>query len=490
MTGAGDDYPRPIADAPLADASDAADALAVDDPATRTDVTSAAARDLPLRAALIVGAVSAGIRLVWVIVMSRVPQGLSDLTIYPYAGESIGRGRGYLSILDTPTTYYPPGYPLFLGAVQWVLDRIGLGDHLVFGAGVVQALLGGVTAAAVVVAGHRLAGLRAGIVAGVLVACWPNLVVHSSLMLSESLFLAVFAVLIAAVLVLTPRSGVPARGDGRSPWVAGIPVVPAVVAALAMGLSTLVRPQSAALVLPAVAVAWAVARQGWRAWLARVAVLVLGVVVVVGPWTVRNAVVMDAFVPVSTNTGDNLCIGFHDGASGGFMQPEVCETGEKYVDGPAAEVRRDKENRSTAIRWALDHPTRLIGLSWDKLWLSFRADRDALGALESYGADPFLGDRSRRAMGWVMDGYYYAVLAAAALGTARWAPAAWRDRRSDVAPLVLFAITVATAVVPVLGFGDMRFKVPITPCLALLAAYAVTRRHGPGDPGSEEAEHR
>ena len=36
------------------------------------------------------------------------------------------------------------------------------------------------------------------------------------------------------------------------------------------------------------------------------------------PWTIRNAVRLDAFVPTSTNTGDTLCLDRFEGANGGF----------------------------------------------------------------------------------------------------------------------------------------------------------------------------
>lgn len=53
------------------------------------------------------------------LVISREPEGLTDLTLYPLFAEGIAEGRGYLS-LGKPTAY-SPGYPYFLGAIQWLL---------------------------------------------------------------------------------------------------------------------------------------------------------------------------------------------------------------------------------------------------------------------------------------------------------------------------------------------------------------------------------
>ncbi len=48
-----------------------------------------------------------------------------------------------------------------------------------------------------------------------------------------------------------------------------------------------------------------------------------------------------------------------------------------------------------------------------------------------------------------------------------------RSRRDDATALVVVFTTLATALVPIIVFGDGRFKVPATPCFAVLAGVAV-----------------
>ena len=417
--------------------------------------------------AVVLGAFGAAVRLVWVFSMSRTPLGISDLTVYPAAARGIANGDGYTSLFGTPTSYYPPGYPLFLGGLQWLLDRVGLDHDLVFTAGVAQALLGGVTVGAAVLVGTRLGGRRlgpaVGVASGLLVALWPNLVMHSSLMLSESLYLAFAAVLLAAVVHAGAEAG---EREHRGALV---------VAALAMGLCTFTRPQSALLLLPAFGIAWLVSGAGWRRTLLRVGALVAGILVVVGPWTIRNAVVLDGFVPVSSNTGDNLCIGFNPDATGGFMAADFCETGEFYFDGPDAEVRRNSENQSKALEWALGHLGELPSLSWDKLRITFENDRDALAALESFGADDFLGSGARRTFELTMDSWYVAMVALGAVGVVLVAVRTWGRRREDPTGMVVLFVALAGVLVPVSAFGDPRFKVPLEPTVALLAAFTLVQ---------------
>ena len=90
-------------------------------------------------------------------------------------------------------------------------------------AGLVQALLGGLAVAAVVIAAERLGGRRVAVTAGVIMALWPNLVIHSSLMLSETLFIAVFSVTLAALLGALGRATLVvrvARHRSGRPWAA------------------------------------------------------------------------------------------------------------------------------------------------------------------------------------------------------------------------------------------------------------------------------
>jgi hypothetical protein len=467
------------------------------------------------RGPLVVGSVAAGVRTLWVLIASRPPKGLADPHIYLVAGASIASGDGYTSLLGEPTAYYPPGYPLFVGVVHRMVDLIGANAHLVLTIGLVQALLGGVAAGSLVVAGSRLGrgsslsgsiagrsrGIAGhgehpywnttGILAGLIVAFWPNLVLHSPLVLSESVFLSGFCVLLAALFVWSERDilGLPAATLARSM------ALPAVIV-VSTAWCTLVRPQSTLLLIPAAVLAWTLAGFGWRRTLSGAALLVVGVLVVVGPWIVRNALVMDGFVPMSTNTGDNLCIGFHEGATGSFTLTEECATEFRYVDGPEFELARDAELRKRAWDWMLEHPEEIPRLAAAKLWATFAHDRDALAAWESFGADRHLRDGVRTTLGWVGDAYYLTaallgVLGAALVGRDWWSV---RGRVDSIhaARVLLFnrLLTVLTLLagiaLPMAFFGDQRFKVPVVPCIALLAAYFVVSflREGRNDPDS------
>jgi 4-amino-4-deoxy-L-arabinose transferase-like glycosyltransferase len=417
-----------------------------------------------------VGALATSLRLAWVLLYARTPSGLSDPLLYHGYGIRIATGRGYASIAEHLTAYYPPGYPFFLGGLYWLGDLLGLVDAsdldggqqwLVGGS---QSLMWGVAAVAVVVTGRLVFSRRVGLIAGLLLACWPNLIPYAAAFLSESLFVCLFSVFLAAAswAAVAGRERAPARS-----WWWGV-----AVAAVALAAATMVRPQ-VLLSLVAVAAAWSVAGTGWRRVGALLGACTVALLLVMVPWALRNHELFGHVVLISTNTGDNLCVGYQDDATGGFMIREACDTGEFYTDGPAAEYRRDVETRGRALEWIADNPEQLPWLSIKKVFQTFRSDSDGIGAVESYGADVFLGSPWRGL--WVGLGtiYYVAVMLAAAVGTVQVARRSLRRPR-EPAGLALVASALAGVVVVVAFFGDPRFKVPTTPLFALLAGVAVS----------------
>jgi hypothetical protein len=418
-----------------------------------------------------VGVFAGAVRALWVIFASRAPVGLSDPYLYLQAAASIADGKGYTSLLGRPTAYYPPGYPLFLAGIQKGAELLGQQSRLILILVLTQAVLGGIAAAALVIAGCRLRlGIRLGVLAGMIFALWPNLIIHTGLVLSESLYLCCFCIFLAALFTWMLRL--------QSQQYSHSGVVLAVLV-LATAACTLVRPQSVAVMLPAAALAWLMSGLGWRFALRGSGLLLAGMLIAILPWTLRNAVVMNAFVPMSTNTGDNLCIGFHPGANGRFSISPECATEGNYTDGPKVEVARDAELRTRAIRWIAAHPGEIPELSYKKLRITLGQDADAVFAWESFGADAHMSQVQRSLLYRICNLYYWIVGVLGLAGAALVLRASWADRNSHERSvqagigLVVLSLCIFGALLPVLFFGDERFKIPILPCVALLAALTV-----------------
>lgn len=436
--------------------------------------------DMTARGLGVIAGVAAVPRVLWLLVASRSPVGLFDPQIYLSAAQSIAAGNGYRSLTGTVTTYYPPGYPFFLGAIYWVSDLLGLTGRFFTVVAVIQGTLGVLAVLGVAVIATRIAGTRAGMAAGLVVALWPNLILHTTLLLSETLFIAISVAVVLGVMMALDHDGATSYA-----WIGAT--------GIASGLAVLTRPQSGFFIVPVVMASALVSRFGWRHTLRVVGVLLAGLVLVVAPWTARNAAVMGSAVLVSTNVGDNICIGFNPDANGGFAMAPACQAETSYTDGPAEEVSRDAELKSKSISWARNNLRRVPGLSVSKLRITFEGDHDALRAAESFDQDRFLASWQRSALRWVSDLYYWAIAILGIAGVPILARLTRSKGESDevdhadyepqphnvhverfLGTYVVLTIAVG-ALVPMLSFGDQRFKVPVEPFIAILAALTLSR---------------
>ena len=212
-------------------------------------------------------------------------------------GSGAGGSRG-------PTAYFPPGFPYFLAAVD-VLDGHQSGHRpAVSGERIAMAVLGTATVGLIGLGGLEAIGGTVAVIAMLLAAVYPVLIEESGTLVAENLVV----VLILAALWAGLRAR---RADRPYAWIAGAGVL--------TGLATLTH-QNAALILIPLAFAAArtaaarvgggargpIGRSSRRPAVGAVTLLVACAAAAILPWTIRNAVELHAFVPVSTETGITL----------------------------------------------------------------------------------------------------------------------------------------------------------------------------------------
>jgi 4-amino-4-deoxy-L-arabinose transferase-like glycosyltransferase len=407
------------------------------------------------------------LRLGWSVYAVRTPQGLHDPGLYRALAASVADGHGYTYPLIGATAYYPPGYPVVLAPFVWVFEHSFLPGGDTAAVVALNLLAGAATIVLTAAVARRLAGDRVAVAAAVLVAIWPNLVLHSAVALSETLFLPlVLAIVLVAVEAFGSDPPIWDRGALNrrldAPRLVGLGVL--------VAAASYVRP--VALPIMGVLLVAGVARGvGWRRAIGGTAVVALVAVVGLLPWVLRNHQVVGAYT-LSTNTGDNLCMSRQPGANGAFLFTDYC-AGDITADIPRGDYERirDDAGRQKAIDFVRDHPLTELELWPQRLWHTVENDFDGLRAVESYGDDPFLPDGLRRALQLISDLWFVLVVLAAAIAV----PRAWKADRV-ITVLVVGAI-VATVVLPAIAFfGDPRFHVPAAPFLAVLAAVLLVRR--------------
>jgi Dolichyl-phosphate-mannose-protein mannosyltransferase len=403
-------------------------------------------------------AVALGLRVGWA-TQAQQPAELRDPVLYMILADNVAAGEGYSygPEADQGTTaYYPPGYPLALGAAAWLL-RLLPGTVSVFDVAVwANVVLSVATVGLVFVLGRRLAGDRVGLAAAAIWALWPNLVFHTSVVLTETLFL--FLLVATLVVALADRE------SARAPGVARL-----VTIGVLFGLTLLVRPVSAVMA-PAFLVLWWSA--GVRAALWRLALVGAACVAVLVPWSVRSSLAMDEPVALSLNVGDNLCLGHNPDADGSFggldTFGQACFAGEG-LRRPELETRRQSENIDRAVTYIREHPGETLRRTPAKARITLRDDHDGLDAASDYGSQPVVSSTTYDRLALAADAFYYAVVAAAVVGAVLWL------RRPDPARRGLFLVVAGLAqlVSPLATFGDPRFKMPLYPTLAICAAVAL-----------------
>ncbi len=394
------------------------------------------------------------LRLGWLFYALRDPVGLGDPHFYASSAERIAAGRGYVLESGEATALWPPGYSYALAVPTWILRHTPVPGGTVEAAAALNLVVGTLTIAIVGLMARRMIGQTGGVVAAGLTACFPSLVMFTATVLTETLF-TFLAMGSIAIMVWVPW-----KRTGN--WVV-LPSGRRLVAAGAVaGLASLVRPTFLPSLLLVPVAIWITSRDRGLT-VRRSAAFLVPIVAVMGTWTVRNAVAMDAFVPVSTNTGYNLCIGNNPDAIGAYNTSPYCFDGLPLDDSTHAELERNDVTTERGKEWILENPADQFSLVPLRVFRLLANDSSGVTAVLSYGLDPWMSQSELIWWSSIADAYYFGVLAIAVLGALTWRSDG--DRRKLLLMLILAGAVLA--VIPF--FGDTRFKVPMMPLVAIFA---------------------
>lgn len=215
-----------------------------------------------------------------------------DAQGYATIAANLEHGEGFTlgPTATQPASNYSPGVPLLTGGFY----ELSGGVHE-RSARLVLALIGSLAVLFAYLIGRRLSGPFAGLIAAAAVAIYPALLEYQGMLMSEPLAATLLSGSVLAILWAADAD------HSRVRWL---------VPGLLLGALALTRPEYLAIsALLAVVVFARRGRDGWHECLPQALILLLGLVLVVAPWTIRNAVVLDRFVPVSTGGGQVLFAG-------------------------------------------------------------------------------------------------------------------------------------------------------------------------------------
>lgn len=374
----------------------------------------------------------------------------ADATYFHGQGRALADGRGFVDPFlegDRPSAGDPPLFSLLLGGLDLLgLDSVQSQRHALAAVGATSAVLAALVAASV-------AGRRAGVVAGLLAAFSPLLWINDGMLMSESPYVPLVALVLLASIGL---------------WRRPTPLGAAVLGA-AIGLAALTRGE-AVLYLLVVVVPLVIALRSMPASrrLALGGVAWAGTALVLAPWLLHNAARFEEPVLLTSGTGSVLLSGSCDEAFDGpllgyYSASCLTDSADRWVVVAATEDEsvRDRRYRELAVEHLSAERRRVplvAAARVGRIWEVYRfGDSIALDAqLERRGLWP-----SRAGFAWH---WLFTPLAVAGL-------VVLRRRGRPISPFV--GIAVAVTATAALSFAITRYRVPWDLCAVVLAAVAL-----------------
>jgi 4-amino-4-deoxy-L-arabinose transferase-like glycosyltransferase len=374
------------------------------------------------------------VRLLFVVVI-----GLSDAPTYDGLGYDILamnllRGKGYAG--DAPTAFRPPGYPLFLAGIY------GLFGHRYGAVRVMQVLVDAVTCVLLYFVGKKLFDRRVGLVAALGLSLYPLQIYMVGQFYSETLSFFFQMVALWSATLLPER------------WHVAVPLMMGVL----LGATALTRP-TATLWIPLMLL-WVFYMSLKAREVTRIALVVLGLLLAFGPWTVRNYLEFRAFVPISSLGGVGVWAGNNPLSDGGGMLPdERTWEGEDYPEHSwygwegLTEVQSSQRFLDKGITWIKENPRDFLILVpkkllrlWSPTSFGVQFSRQASPLVTAVVLPPYLLFLAMAGGGIVLT----------------------RRKRYELFPL--YALIIGVNVLVALTYGATRYGIGMAPCLILFAA--------------------
>ncbi|MBV6508263.1 MAG: hypothetical protein JJLCMIEE_01323 [Acidimicrobiales bacterium] len=393
-----------------------------------------------------IAAVGLALRVLFVFGSGRTFEFLSDAFYFHLGGQALADGAGFVDPYRyaagelVPAAGHPPLYQVYL-AVPSLFGLDSVRSHQL-----ASTLLGATMVVVVGLVGRRLAGRRAGLVAGAVAAVYPNLWINDAMLMSESMYALTIA------LVLWAAYGAWQRADTSGAAVLGA----------AVALAALTRAEAVLLlVLLVVPLFGLMKAQALRRKVVLVGTALAVALAVMAPWVGYNLIRFDRPVLLSSGAGHVLaaanCDQTYSGNLLGYWSQD-CLFGE-----PAQGDHSVWEAAARAE--GIDYMTTHLGevpvvvlARVGRLWELYRPLQGV--ELSAYAEHRGLWPTRLALVS------YYVLLLIGAYGLV----VLWRRKVTVVPMVALAAMVTFTAAV---SFGITRYRVPVDVGLAVLAGVAV-----------------
>ena len=360
-----------------------------------------------------------------------------DTGSYEVIAQSLIKGDGFSSPPGVPSVTRAPVYPLFLAGVYFLFGPSHIAVKLI------QALLGAIGCIIICSIGREIFNRKVGLWSGVAMALYPPLISTAGFILSEELNIFLLAI---SILFLTR-----AIKKHQVGWYT--------LSGIFMGLATLCR--SATLLFPFFLYFTLLFSPFKKREFIYLSVFLLSMIAMVAPWTIRNYVRFNTFIPTEIQGGRNLWVGSYFPSDGilpysttsaqEYKTPEDKEAYNKVGRG-LSPIEADRAYSREAIKNILNNSSGYLQLCLEKFerfwfWIP--------GGVEVLHPYPKIK--------WGVTIVYYLVLLSAGLGLWVGLRTNWRDK------LPLLSIILYFTIMHILLFAIPRYRLPIMPYVLIFA---------------------
>jgi 4-amino-4-deoxy-L-arabinose transferase-like glycosyltransferase len=256
----------------------------------------------------------------------------------------------------TPTARFAPVYPAFLAASYKLFGAAFLPVRMI------QVIIDSFTCALIYhIAITVFQRERIGVISGLIAGFHPSLIGSATFVLTETLYAFLLTVSVLFLVRAVKSSKI------RAYCLAGA----------ALGIATLCRPTS--MLFPLFLLAGTVFPRRSRLRIAGAAVFALAMLVVIVPWTVRNFIVFEEFIPVAIGGGGNLWIGSYIPWDGDFNYQDLSD--KRKIEEGHSPLEADKRLWEEGIKNIKSNPAgylRLCAKKFGRFWFGIPGSKEVL----------------------------------------------------------------------------------------------------------------
>jgi len=375
-------------------------------------------------------------RIMFVVMFPDIGEGaLMDSQKYQKVAVHILQGRGFCEYIRKPSAFAPPLYPTFLAGIFLIFGKSILAVKII------QAIIGALIIPIVFKTGRLLFNYKVGLISAGIVAVYPDLVVISAYLYTETLYL-----LFSTIAFYLMIKGVK-QSKGKSPWILG---------GFFLGLGLLTR--HILIIFPFFLIFVFFIFKSMRPYIKRAVLMMLVCYAVVTPWIIRNYIQFHEFIPIARGARAGLWVGSYLPHQGEFRYSETREKAFEEAGSFNNLVERDKILFSKAVKTIMQHPWAYVSLTAKKFFEYF---------FQLYKNVP---NGQPRATNFIvlftLATSYYLILLFTFIGVTV-SRKEWRNY------IIIFSLFLYSGIVHSMTVSVPRYRMPLYPFLAVLGAFGV-----------------